>query len=128
MCNVSDKLKLCTCDAGKVIEGNYWTLFRFVGDKRIVTIGEPVVLATIDATKDNNNKNLLLQLLNDGNVFDEPLYAVEKDKLLISFDLGEKGRLNYGFLYKNKKWNNTDYDFFDWDNENDEIKEGIVTT
>jgi hypothetical protein len=126
MCTVSKKIKLCTCNSPAALTGDYWTLFRFVEGRNVMVIGEPVMPAVIDPAKDRDNQNLLLKLLNEGNAFDAPLFPMEKDKLLISFDLGDKGRLSYGYLFKKGQWHHTEYDIFEWQQTYKEVKEGSI--
>jgi hypothetical protein len=128
MCTVSNKLKLCTCKNDATITKDFWALYRFVKGKKDIVIGESVMPAFIDPEKDIYNQNLLLKLLNEGNVFDEPLFPINKDRLQISFDLEEKGQLNYGFLFKTNQWTIIEYDCFDWLTAHKEIKEGKITT
>ena len=126
MCKISEKLQLCSCETGIDNLKHYWVLYRFVNDKMEVVLGEPVMPAFIDPTLDVLNRDLLLKLLNDGNVFDDPLYPVNKDRLQLSFEIGERGRVNYGFVYKKKKWQAIKYDYFDWCSDYDEIKNGKI--
>lgn len=105
---------------------DYWTLYRFVKGKNCIVIGDPVMPASIDPEKDKYNQNLLLHLLNEGNVFDEPLYPIEKDRLQISFDLADAGWLHYGFAFEDKKWKIIQYNFFEWESRYDEIQDGKV--
>lgn len=126
MCTVSDKLKLCTCKNDTDMPKDYWTLYRFVKGKNTITIGDPIMPASIDPEKDKYNENLLLQLLNEGNAFDEPLYPIEKDRLQISFECKDDSRVNYGFIFENNTWKIIDYDFFEWEAKHDEIQEGEI--
>jgi hypothetical protein len=128
MCTVSDKLKLCTCKNDAATTKDFWALYRFVKGKQDIVIGDPVIPAFINPEKDLYNQSLLLKLLNEGNFFDEPLYPIDKDKLQISFDLEEKGQLNYGFLFEHNEWKIIEYEFFDWLTTHKEIKEGKITT
>jgi hypothetical protein len=75
------------------------------------------------------NKVLLIRLLNEGNVFDEPLYAKEKDRLELSFYCHtEEERLTYGFAYYNGEWKEESFNSLDWLREhNSEIK-GKITS
>lgn len=127
MCTVSDKLKLCTCKNDTSMFKDFWVLYRVVEGKRMMTIGEPAMPAIIDPAKDKYNQALLLQLLNNGNAFDEPLYPIDKDLLQISFTTTENTFLNYGFVFENDQWAVTDVDIFSWSGTHDAIKEGEVT-
>ncbi len=126
MCTISDKLKLCTCKNISDHVKHYWILYRYVKGKEELIMGMPVMPANIAPGTDNINRKLLLNLLNTGNVFDEPLYPVHKDRLQISFEMNEGGCLNYGFVYKKNTWAPIAYDFFEWYFSHDEIKQGKI--
>ena len=89
-------------------------------------IGEPVLPADIDAGTDLINRTLLSRLLNDGNTFDKPLYPISKDRLQLSFTIKDGTVLNYGFVYKKGKWEECEFDYFEWFTKHDEIKEGKI--
>jgi len=89
-------------------------------------MGNPMMPAFIDPATDVLNRDLLLKLLNDGNVFDDPLYPVNKDRLVLSFGLSDGGFVKYGFVYKKNVWQAIKYDYFDWFSEHDEIKKGKI--
>jgi len=126
MCSISDKLNLCTCNDIDTDHSHYWVLYRFVKGKNEITAGEIVMPAFIDQETDINNRNLLLKLLNNGNVFDQPIYPVNKDLLLLSFKTKEGDHFNYGFLFQKGCWQETEYDPFVWENKHEEIKTGEI--
>jgi hypothetical protein len=128
MCVVSDKLKLCTCKNAAETLTHYWVLYRHVKGKEESIMGLSVLPAIIDPGIDTLNRELLLELLNNGNAFDEPLYPVNRDGLQLSFGLKDDSRLDYGFLYKKNVWVSLEYDFFDWFTHHDEIKQGKIKT
>jgi hypothetical protein len=126
MCNISDKLKLCTCSDVNTDHSHYWVLYRFVKGKKEMTVGEIIMPAHIEPETDTSNQNLLLTLLNTGNVFDEPVNAVNKDLLLLSFKTKKGDHINYGFLFRKGCWEGTKYDPFVWENKHEEIKTGEI--
>ena len=126
MCKISDKLQLCSCKTAIDNLKHYWVLYRYVNGKTESILGEPVMPAFIDPETDVLNRGLLKTLLNDGNVFDDPLYPVNKDRLLLSFGLSDGGFINYGFVYKKNEWQEIKYNYFDWFSEHDEIKKGKI--
>jgi hypothetical protein len=130
MCEVSDKLKLCTCSSDISKLKYYWVFYRYVGDKLESIMGEPIMPVAINPETDLLNQQLLAKLLNDGNVFDFELNPRAKDRLLLAFNIakGKKDEswLHYGFEYKRKKWTGCEYDSFDWENQLEEEKFGKI--
>lgn len=130
MCEVSDKLKLCTCNSDISKLKYYWVFYRYVGGRLDYMIGDPIMPAQIDPETDLLNRTTLEHLLNDGNVFDFDLEPKAKDRLLIAFNIA-KGKqdeswLFYGFEYKRRKWTSCEYDSFDWENQLDEEQFGKI--
>jgi hypothetical protein len=126
MCTVSNHLKLCTCGELPEEVKHYWALFRYVEGKEEVIMGSPIMPADIHPETNQLNRELLLRLLNEVNAFDKPIYPQEKDRLLISFDVDDVSRLNYGFTYHENKWQQLPYDYFDWHTRHDNIKMGKI--
>ena len=126
MCKISDKLKLCTCKTAIDNLKHYWVLYRFVNGKEEMLMGEPVMPVFIDPAMDTFNRSLLLKLLNDGNIFDDPLYPVNKDRLQLYFKISDEGGVHYGFIYKKNDWQAIEFDYFDWFSKHDEIKKGKI--
>ena len=130
MCEVSDKLKLCTCntDIGKL--KNWWAFYRFEKGKNDFLIGEPMMPSTIPAEIDSLNRDLLTRLLNDGNVFDFDLKPKSKDCLLLTFRVPKKrhesGIIQYGYVYKNRKWVEIDFKPFSWEEHHNEEITGKI--
>ena len=78
MCEVSDKLQLCTC--AKIDFDNakhYWILHRFAKGQEVEVMGEPVMPYGIDEETDLKNRALLKTLLNEKAVFDKPIHLSE---------------------------------------------------
>ena len=116
MCEVSDKLKLCSCF--KVAFGkarHYWILHRFIKDKFEIVIGLPMLPHFLSVDVDTKNKKLLLSLLNQPDTFDSDITPREGDLLELSFLCGEKEqRITYGFKYKRGKWHEEQFDPLHW--------------
>lgn len=127
MCKVSDKLKLCTCE---VPDNNrhYWLLYRWVKGKNEILIGEFMLPFFIDKKINQLNNQLLVHLLNEGNVFDGSIFPKERDRLALSFYTPGvySEYLTYGFSYWRKKWHPKGYDWLEWQRQHDTIKKGII--
>ena len=126
MCTVSNKLQLCTCKTNAQGDKHFWVLYRYVKGKNEMIVGLPVMPVSIAPAINKINLTTLLQLLNEGNVFDEPLFPVNKDRVLLSFSMPDGDTLKYGFVYSKNKWVAKAYDFFSWFEQHDEIKEGKI--
>ena len=107
MCEVSDKLKLCTCSSDISKLKYYWVFYRYAGNKLENMIGEPIMPVAINPETDILNIQLIGKLLNDGNVFDFELTPKTKDRLLLAFNIAkgkeDKGGWFYGLKKKGKK-------------------------
>ena len=85
MCKVSDKLKLCSCNAEKVESlKHFWVLNRPENLGQCI-IGEIMPPADIGKQIENFNIERLRKHLNDGNCFDVILSHQEKDILELHF-------------------------------------------
>lgn len=129
MCEVSDKLQLCTCaevdfDSAK----HYWIYHRFVKGKKNFVVGQPMLPCFIDEKTDLANRDLLTRLLNENSVFDKPIQPAERDLLELSFLVGEvnKCRLTYGFKYYRGQWVEEEYDSLVWMWRHEEAKHGKI--
>ncbi len=117
MCRVSDKLKLCTCASSISKLKHYWVLHRFSEAKDVVVIGEAMLPASISFEDDKFNRDTLLRLLNDGNVFDVDMKPSYKDRLQLTFtnsSSSEKFQIDYGFEYLNDRWELIEFDHLEW--------------
>jgi hypothetical protein len=131
MCQVSDKIKFCTCSPEKLFQpGNYWVLYRYNKRKNISMIGETFLPYSIDIKQDEMNRQNLLDALNNTNSFDKPLEFQNGDLLLVSLKCGsEPGeRLDYGFHFNNGSWEEKIYSCFQWETKHDKVKRGEVRT
>ena len=135
MCKVSDKLKLCSCNAEKVESlKHFWVLNRPENlGQRI--IGEIMPPADIGKQIENFNIERLRKHLNDGNCFDVILSHQEKDILELHFTCKQRPKLGdafdlsgnylvYAFVFKKGKWRKTSYDAFN--NNMSFVQEGKI--
>ncbi len=120
MCKVSDKLRLCTCNAGGERPTNYWEFYRFIKGKDTIVIGEIFLPAGIDTASELYNRATLISLLNESDPFDVELHPKAKDRLVLSFHVANEGRLNYGFEYRKKKWVEKEFDALMWMRKHEE--------
>jgi len=134
MCRVSDKLKLCTCKTPLSKLKHYWVLHRFAKHKNVgAVIGEAILPYDLSVEDEQFNRETLLRLLNDGNVFDVNLEPSNKDRLQLTFTVknsgelrGERPQIDYGFEYRNKRWNLIEYDVFEWLLHHEEERYGKI--
>ncbi len=133
MCRVSDKIKLCTCNEPESLPENYWIFFRYSESRDYFVIGETVLPFSISPDDQAFNEQLLLELINEGNVFDTELNPKSKDRLLLSFrfndqiDSGDVSyNVDYGFEYLNGKWQHLLYDPLEWSWKHEEESLGKI--
>src|SRR5688500_13213546 len=101
MCQVSDKLKLCTCSQIELDKAeHYWIFYRRIKGKNNIIIGMPTLPNMIDDTVDLHNKTLLLSMLNVPDLFDCDLVPKTGDLLELTFTLKDHKQMTYGFKYK----------------------------
>src|SRR5688572_20320503 len=106
MCQVSDKLKLCTCDTQDYQKlKHYWTLHRFIKGKENLLVGEGFFPYFMARALNLINYDTIHSLLNEGTPFDVDLKPLKKDRLCLCFTCDEEGnRIYYGFQYNGRKW------------------------
>jgi hypothetical protein len=123
MCEVSDKLRLCSCKTQNVEKlKHYWVLNRPTkrGESVMGTILPP---ADIGEETEKFNINSLRKHLNSGNCFDVELIHQENDILELHFTckgnpmsdqlvFNDGEYLVYAFSYKKGKWKKTSHDPF----------------
>lgn len=110
MCEISDKLKFCTCNKSSVSElKNYWILRRVNKIKDNFIIGEPNMPYGI--TEDyETNLDIILKRLNEPEAFDFFIKFQDDDHLevcLNNFDNDQLKKMKYYFAYLNGKWHFT---------------------
>jgi hypothetical protein len=133
MCEVSDKLKLCSCKTEDVQKlKHYWILqrpFRRGGPSVMGTVIPPADFGT---TLEKINVSQIKKQLNENSCFDADIDYKENDILHLYFTCNqagsessyESGYLAYAFHYKNGKWKKTFYDHFY--NNLEEVQAGMI--
>ena len=87
MCNISNKIKLCSCTNRSVNKlDHYWILHRFNEAKDIIIIGEPIMPYEMPNPNYGINAATLTTRLNDNDAFDIAIKFEEKDQLEIFFN------------------------------------------
>ena len=128
MCNISNKIKLCSCTNRSVNKlDHYWILHRFNEARDIIIIGEPIMPYEMSNPNYGINVATLKTRLNDNDAFDIAIKFEEKDQLEIVFNHLIKDpskTFTYYFKYTNGKWFEEDNDPFDLMNHYDELKFG----
>ncbi len=108
MCEISDKLKLCTCNKGVSKLKYTWEYYRYVGNKGFYIEGEIMMPVDLEPELEAHNRELLTRLLNDGNVFDFEVTPKFRDRLVLHFDLSHEKEdekfLVYEFLFVKGHW------------------------
>lgn len=119
MCEISNKLKLCTCADTEDLE-NFWELHIYHEEQEVHVVGMPM-LPVMMSPQDFRNKELFLQYLNEGNCFDFPYTPKEKDRLLIALKPSEGQPSDFdseyifnGYSYNGQQWQHEEYDTFEW--------------
>ncbi|OYU84105.1 MAG: hypothetical protein CFE24_08185 [Flavobacterium sp. BFFFF2] len=85
MCQVSDKLQLCSCETKDATRlKHYWVLKRPNGENNDM-LGLAILPAHIGKQADKLNEDIISQMLNDGNCFDVELKHQENDILALHF-------------------------------------------
>ena len=120
MCQVSDKMKFCTCSPAerKTLE-NGWIFHRYVGEKEISILGSTTMPADWTNPKLSEiNYEMLTKRLNEPDAFDVKLRANELDRLEIFFTPppGTGEPLQYVFEYKDGEWGKAPWEPFDLQN------------
>lgn len=135
MCELSEKLKLCTCGAGSVRGlDHYWVLHRFRAGKDDFVIGRVRPPDTIDEKVEAHNRALLLARLNEDDAFDVDLSPREGDRLELSFRCAERGasgqanmkHIVYGYAFTSGRWVEEPYDPLSWSWHHDDEHFGEI--
>lgn len=136
MCEISNKLKLCSCAKNIDELPHVWELHRFVKGRKVFAVGEAMMPSYIDPKIDNLNRITLIKLVNGPNIFDKPFEFKDKDLLALSFNCSEfemnenylsvGSRITYGFEYKKGKWIEKEHDFFLWMEKHEELFQGKI--
>ncbi len=129
MCMLSDKLKLCTCDAASVGElDHYWVLHRFIEGKNSMVIGRTRIPEKLDAQAEAHNRALLLARLNESDAFDVDLQPKDRDRLQLTFSFStpQPKTIIYGYGRVDGRWVEEAYDNLGWRWHHEEERFGEV--
>ncbi len=118
MCQVSDKIKLCSCKTKDVERlKNYWVLHR-EENTVIQIVGEVFFPPIIDEEITAQNIDILLKLLNACDIFDVEMQLKNNDILELHLTLPKEyvnighmreSVLVYSFKYRAGKWSVSTY-------------------
>lgn len=132
MCEVSEKLKLCSCKTEDVEKlKHYWILQRpFPGD--ISVMGTVMPPADYGTLLEQINPDQIERQLNENSCFDADIEYQENDILHLYFTCNKpsleipdpSGYLAYAFQYKKNRWKQSAYDHFSNNLEN--VQAGMI--
>jgi hypothetical protein len=131
MCDVSDKIKFCTCvDGNTDIEdlNHYWVLHRYNKNKDLQVLGMPV-LPDHFQPKFEMNAQLIEHTLNTIDAFDQQLLLEKGDRLevmLCNNATDIQDPFYYNFRYTGTAWESIEADCFDLMSRFDEVTSGEV--
>ena len=127
MCNISNKIKFCSCLASTPDKlRHYWIVHRFNKNLDEFHIGQPQFPDELFVTDYDLNKEILLNRLNESDAFDFKIHFNAKDKLEISINHAQDDsqKATYCFKFSKGKWRHAEYDVFELMNHYDELKFG----
>ncbi len=129
MCKLSDKLKLCTCDASVADLVSYWVFYRFIEGKNHMVIGRVMIRDPLDPEVEAHNRSLLLARLNESDAFDVDLEPRDGDRLQLTFRLSPtdaRKTIIYGYAHAAGRWVEEPYDNLGWQWHHDQEQTGEV--
>jgi hypothetical protein len=127
MCEISDKIKFCTCN-GETLK-HYWVLHRKIENRELYKyyLGSVVEPSKKEKHFFPINNKTLEKRLNEIDVFDVPMNFKNKDVLEIVINNKSKDYedcFTYAFQFNKGKWKSIEYDFFLLMNKFDETVSG----
>lgn len=117
MCEISDKIKFCTCKAKSTERlKNYWVFHQYEEGRFDGIMGSCDPPMLMDEQMVQYNEETLLKRVNETDAFDVDLQPKSKDRLEIVLTCNEHfgGDLHIGFEYKKGQWVACEYDLFEW--------------
>lgn len=129
MCQVSDKIKFCTCANGPVENlKHYWLLYRYNKDKNDNCMGMPMMPTSMSDLSFEENQATLLSRLNEPDAFDIPLTVKARDiiEIVINNKSATQEPFTYSFQFKKGKWIAEETDPFEIMNHFDEEHSGKI--
>lgn len=103
MCEISEKLKLCTCNSVDNIL-NYWIYYKNESRNNETIIGEVVAPYNFQKESAIQTSSQLIKMLNQQNCFDFEINHFENDQLLIQIEIKQGVIKKYYFKYKLGRW------------------------
>ncbi len=124
MCQISNTIHFCNCKAKSIEQlKHYWALYRYDPDKNEHMMGEAIMPAEDDLFE--LNQATLLDLLNNQNPFDADLSFMDKDVFVVCLNNNDyENNLKYVFKYHTNEWKESSLDFFELENEFEEVDFG----
>ena len=129
MCEISDKIKFCTCSSDVEKLKHYWILHRKMKKNEMiqVCVGTYMMLNEKAQAFFELNTSTLLKRLDDSDAFDVDLDLKNKDILEVvinNISRNYEDQITYAFEYNKGKWKSIEYDFFELKNEFEEKQAG----
>ena len=117
MCEISDKIKFCTCSSDVENLKHYWVLHRKSANSDDMQICVGMYMMPNEKAQEflKINSTTLVNRLNDSDAFDVDLELKNKDILEVVINNRSENyedRVTYAFEYNKGKWKSTDYDPF----------------
>jgi hypothetical protein len=128
MCQVSEKIKFCSCATTNPINlKNYWIWHQYNKDKNVMIVGN-VFLPDYKSDKNKKyNKKTILKRLSEADAFDRVADFKNKDVLEIVLNNNQSNNsITYCFQFKNGGWRNKKYSPFELESEYDEKEKGKI--
>lgn len=92
----------------------------------MTSLGDSIVVNAIDPQTDQANKELLLKVINQQQVFHSELQPQERDRLGLTFTTGIKEQVKYGFEFIAGEWHEVAFDPLNWISQYHEEKFGKI--
>ena len=129
MCEISDKIKFCTCSSDVETLKHYWVLHRKSAnlDEMQFCVGTYMMPNEKAMAFLEINTTTLEKRLNESDAFDVHLELKNKDILEVVINNKSRNyedQITYTFEYNKGKWKSIEYDFFELMNEYEETDSG----
>jgi hypothetical protein len=116
MCEISDKIKFCTCVKGHYSKlPHYWLYYRVGEMNEFHCMGMPMTPFEYFVSDFKANEIKLAARLNESDAFDIPIMPKAGDRMEIVINnlKSYKKRVVYSFRYKKRQWMIDGYDPFE---------------
>ena len=129
MCEISDKIKFCSCTGDVENLKHYWVLHRKAKNLEDIQICVGTYMMPNEKAQAflEINSTTLENRLNEADAFDVVLELKNKDILEVVINNKSENyedQINYTFEFKKGKWKTIEYDFFELMNEYEETNSG----